>query len=122
MSKKIKVVTHADTQALAQQGKPIVIKGTLYIQPNGDQFFEAADNHPKNITQSNGYKLVFSDGVTKHWTTKRRHLFLTSFSIDTTDPIGSIYLREVAHFCAEATTKGIEYYLKKENRDQRKED
>jgi hypothetical protein len=110
-TRKIKVTAPVGAPTLAQQDKPIAIKGTLYVLPNGDQFFECADNHPKSATQTNEYKLVFSDGVTKHWTTKRRHLFLTSFNIETTEPIGTLYLREVAHFCAEAAVKGVKYYV-----------
>lgn len=112
MDKRIKVVDRADTRALAKDGKLTVIKGTLYILPNGDRYFEAAASRRKDDGGDTGYKLVYSDGVTKHWTTKHRHLFQTSFSIETTDPVGALYMREVANFCAEAAVKGIGYYVK----------
>ena len=57
MEKKtqIKVVAPVDLTGLAK-GEPVAIKGTLYVQPNGDQFFEAAENSPKNVSKKNGYK------------------------------------------------------------------
>lgn len=110
MSKKqIKVVAPVE---VPKSNEPVAIKGTLYVQPNGDQFFEAADNSPKDIKKSNGYKLVYSNGVTKHYTTRRRHVFFTSFSIDMTDLVGAVLPREVVKFCAEASVKGIKYYVK----------
>ena len=105
---KIKVVAPVKVEPTAETQ---AIKGTLYIQPNGDQFFEAADNSPKEVKRSNGYKLVYSNGTTKHYTTSRRHVFFVSFTRDISQPIGSILPREVVRFCAECMTKKIKYYL-----------
>lgn len=107
----IKVVAPVDLAGLAK-GETVAIKGTLYVQPNGDQFFEAAENNPKNVSKKNGYKLVFSNGITKHYTTRRRHVFFTSFSIDMSDLIGSVLPREIVKFCAEACKKKTKYYVK----------
>ena len=113
MEKKtqIKVVAPVDLAGLAK-GEPVAIKGTLYVQPNGDQFFEAAENSPKNVSKKNGYKLVYSNGITKHYTTRRRHVFFTSFSIDVNELIGAVLMREVARFCADACNKKIKFYTK----------
>ena len=117
MEKKtqIKAVAPVDLTGLAK-GEPVAIKGTLYVQPNGDQFFEAAENNPKNVSKQNGYKLVYSNGTTKHYTTRRRHIFFTSFSIDMTDLIGSVLPREIVKFCADACAKKIKYYTKSEEK------
>lgn len=88
------------------------IKGTLYVHPNGDQFFEAAENTPKSISRKNGYKLIYSNGTTKHYTTRRRHVFFTSLSIDMVDLVGAVLPREIVRFCAEASVKKIKYYTK----------
>lgn len=110
---KFKIVAPVDLTGLAK-GEPVAIKGTLYVQPNGDQFFEAAENSPKNVSKKNGYKLVFSNGITKHYTTRRRHVFFTSFSIDMSDLIGAVLPREIVRFCAEACRKKTKYYVKSE--------
>ncbi|MBR4649779.1 MAG: hypothetical protein IKO67_06475 [Bacteroidaceae bacterium] len=117
MEKKtqIKVVAPVDLTGLAK-GEPVAIKGTVYVQPNGDQFFEAAENNPKSVSKKNGYKLVYSNGITKHYTTRRRHVFFTSFSIDMTELVGSVLPREIVRFCAEACSKKIKYYTKSEEK------
>lgn len=112
--KQIKVVAPVEVPT-PQNGKTVAIKGTLYVQPNGDQFFEAVENHPKDVSRKNGYNLIFSNGIVKHYTTKRRHVFFCSVSIDTFDLVGAFLPREVVRFCAEATSKGIKYYVKKES-------
>ena len=112
---KIKVASPVDLSGLAK-GETVAIKGTLYIQPNGDQFFEAAENSPKSVSKQSGYKLVYSNGTTKHYTTSKRHLFFTSFSKDTTDLIGSVLPREIVKFCADACAKKIKYYTKSEEK------
>ena len=111
-NKKIKVVAPVDTSKLADTGESVAIKGTLYIQPNGDQFFEAIENHPRNVSKKNGYELVFSDGVVKHYTTRRRHIFYVSVAQPTNELVGSFLPRMVVRFCAAASAKKIRYYVK----------
>ena len=117
-NKKIKVVAPVDTSKLADTGESVAIKGTLYIQPNGDQFFEAAENHPKNVSKANGYDLIFSDGVVKHYKTRRRHIFYVSLSNPLTEVVGSVLPRTVVKFCAAASAKKIKYYVKNENENE----
>lgn len=111
----IKVVAPVDTSQMVANGESVAIKGTLYVQPNGDQFFEADDNKPKNVTKNNGYNLVFSDGVVKHYETKHRHLFMASVAKPMTELVGSVLPRYVVRFCAAATAKKVKYYVKFEN-------
>ena len=113
-TKKIKLAAPVKVEP---QSKTIAIKGTLYVQPNGDQFFEAVDNNPKEIKRSNGYKLIYSNGVVKHYTTQRRHVIFLSLSKDVTAPLGSVLPRAIVKFCAECSTKGIKYYVRKEATD-----
>lgn len=117
MEKKIKVVAPVDTSKFADSGESVAIKGTLYIQPNGDQFFEAVENHPKNVSKANGYDLIFSDGVVKHYKTRRRHIFYVSLSSPLTEVVGSILPRMVVKFCAAACKKKIKYYTKENDND-----
>ena len=116
-TKKIKVIAPVDTSKLGTEGDSVAIKGTLYVQPNGDQFFEAAENHPRNVSKKNGYKLVFSDGIVKHYTTRRRHIFYISVAQPLTELVGSVLPRLVVRFCAAASNKKIKYYVKLENND-----
>ena len=118
MEKKIKVVAPVDTSKLADTGESVAIKGTLYIQLNGDQFFEALENHPKNVSKANGYELIFSDGVVKHYTTRRRHIFYISVAQPVTTVIGSFLPRMVVRFCAAAAKKNIKFYVKNENENE----
>ena len=117
MSKKVKVVAPVVSPDVVKEGESVSIKGTLYVQPNGDQFFEAAENHPRNVSKKNGYKLVFSDGIVKHYTTRRRHIFYISVAQPLTELVGSVLPRMVVRFCAAASNKKIKYYVKLENND-----
>ena len=117
MSKKVKVLAPVDTTTLAAGGESVSIKGTLYIQPNGDQFFEADENHPKKPNQKNGYKLLFSDGVVKHYTTTHRHLLYISLDKKTTELLGSILPRMVVRFCASASAKRVKFYVNEKKDD-----
>lgn len=114
MTKKIKVVSPVVSPDVVKEGESAAIKGVLYIQPNGDQFFEADENHPKNPSKKNGYKLLFSDGVVKHYTTTHRHLLYISLDNKATELLGSILPRMVVRFCAAASAKKIKYYVKVE--------
>lgn len=115
--KQIKVVAPVEVPT-PEDGQPVAIKGTLYVQPNGDQFFEAAENHPREVSKANGYKLVYSNGITKHYITKRRHVFFISFTRDQMSGlVGSVLPREVVRFCAEASVKRIKYYVKDDSHD-----
>ena len=117
MANKIKVVAPVDTSKLADTGESVAIKGTLYIQPNGDQFFEAAENHPRNVSKKNGYELVFSDGVVKHYKTKRRHIFYISLGAPLSVMVGSVLPRTVVKFCAAAKVKRVPYYVRPEKQE-----
>lgn len=114
-TKRIKVVAPIDTSKLDVSGEGVAIKGTLYVQPNGDQFFEAAENHPKNISKANGYELIFSDGCVKHYKTRRRHVFYVSLASPLTELVGSVLPRMVVRFCAAASAKKVKYYVKIED-------
>lgn len=117
MSKKVKVAAPVISPDMVKEGESAAIKGVLYIQPNGDQFFEADENHPKNPSKQNGYKLLFSDGVVKHYTTAHRHVLYISLDKKTTELLGSILPRMVVRFCASASAKKIKYYVKTEGND-----
>lgn len=117
MSKKVKVAAPVISPDMVKEGESAAIKGVLYIQPNGDQFFEADENHPKNPSKQNGYKLLFSDGVVKHYTTAHRHVLYISLDKKTTELLGSILPRMVVRFCASASAKKIKYYVKAESND-----
>lgn len=115
-TKKIKVVAPVDIDNVVSSGESVAIKGTLYVQPNGDQFFEAAENHPRNVSKANGYELIFSDGVVKHYKTRRRHIFYISLGDPLTEVVGSILPRMVVKFCAAASTKKVKFYVKVEKK------
>ena len=117
MSKKVKMVAPVVSPDVVKEGESAAIKGVLYIQPNGDQFFEADENHPKKPNQKNGYKLLFSDGVVKHYTTTHRHLLYISLDKKTTELLGSILPRMVVRFCASASAKKIKYYVNEKKDD-----
>ena len=91
------------------------IKGTLYIQPNGDQFFEADENRPKDPKKKKDMNLHFSDGVVKHYTTAHKHLFYVSMDKKMTELVGSVLPKMMVHFCAAASSKRIKYYVRTEN-------
>ena len=118
MSTKIKVLAPVDTTTLAAGGESVSIKGTLYIQPNGDQFFEADENRPKDPKKKKDMNLHFSDGVVKHYTTAHKHLFYVSMDKKMTELVGSVLPRMVVRFCARASAKRVKYYVRSESENE----
>ena len=99
-NKKIKVVAPVDTSKLADTGESVHLVELTSC------------NIRNNVSKKNGYELVFSDGVVKHYTTRRRHIFYVSVAQPTNELVGSFLPRMVVRFCAAASAKKIRYYVK----------
>ena len=93
-------------------------KGTLYEMDDGNAIFEAKGNSVEDVEMQrknpNELKLIMSDGVMKHYTTKHKHIFYICVDKVTVSAwlVGTWLTKIVSSFIAKGNAKKLNYYVK----------